>query len=94
MKIYGEANINYKQTEIKSANIFIDFNRNEIDTLIIRKIIRVAEGHDTGGSKRFQKKYNKSRKNKYKRTNKYKKGRKNKCSLYKKRTQSNQNKMF
>jgi len=70
------------------------FNRNEIDTLIIRKIIRVAEGHDTGGSKRFQKKYNKSRKNKYKRTNKYKKGRKNKCSLYKKRTQSNQNKMF
>jgi lipopolysaccharide assembly outer membrane protein LptD (OstA) len=31
MKIYGEANINYKQTEIKSANIFIDFNSNDID---------------------------------------------------------------
>lgn len=31
MKIYGEGNINYKSTEIKSANIFIDFDRNEID---------------------------------------------------------------
>ncbi len=31
MKIYGEGNINYKQTEIKSANIFIDFNSNYID---------------------------------------------------------------
>ena len=33
MKIYGEANINYKQTEIKSANIFIDFNNNDIDAV-------------------------------------------------------------
>ena len=31
MKIYGEGNINYKTTEIKSANIFIDFSSNEID---------------------------------------------------------------
>ncbi|MBK7629443.1 MAG: LPS-assembly protein LptD [Ignavibacteriales bacterium] len=31
MKIYGEGNISYKSTEIKSANIFIDFNSNEID---------------------------------------------------------------
>ncbi|HMN25087.1 MAG TPA: putative LPS assembly protein LptD [Ignavibacteriaceae bacterium] len=31
MKIYGEGNISYKTTEIKSANIFIDFNSNEID---------------------------------------------------------------
>ena len=31
MKIYGEGNINYKSTEIKSANIFIDFTSNEID---------------------------------------------------------------
>ncbi len=31
MKIYGEGNISYKTTEIKSANIFIDFNNNEID---------------------------------------------------------------
>lgn len=33
MKIYGEGNINYKQTEIKSANIFIDFNSNYIDAV-------------------------------------------------------------
>ncbi len=31
MKIYGESSISYKTTEIKSANIFIDFNSNEID---------------------------------------------------------------
>ncbi|MEO8233146.1 MAG: putative LPS assembly protein LptD [Ignavibacteriota bacterium] len=31
MKIYGEGNISYKTTEIKSANIFIDFNNNDID---------------------------------------------------------------
>ena len=31
MKIYGEGSINYKSTEIKSANILIDFNKNEID---------------------------------------------------------------
>jgi len=31
MKIYGEGNISYKSTEIKSANIFIDFSSNEID---------------------------------------------------------------
>lgn len=31
MNIYGEGSINYKSTEIKSANIFIDFNSNEID---------------------------------------------------------------
>ena len=31
MKIYGDGSINYKQTEIKSANIFIDFNSNFID---------------------------------------------------------------
>ena len=31
MKIYGEGSINYKSTEIKSANIFIDFNSNNID---------------------------------------------------------------
>ncbi len=33
MNIYGEGNINYKQTEIKSANIFIDFNSNYIDAV-------------------------------------------------------------
>jgi lipopolysaccharide assembly outer membrane protein LptD (OstA) len=31
MKIYGDGNISYKSTEIKSANIYIDFNNNEID---------------------------------------------------------------
>ena len=31
MNIYGEGSINYKSTEIKSENIFIDFNSNEID---------------------------------------------------------------
>lgn len=31
MQIYGEGSINYKSTEIKSANIFIDFNSNEIN---------------------------------------------------------------
>jgi len=31
MKIYGEGNINYKSTEIKSSNIFIDFESNNID---------------------------------------------------------------
>ncbi len=31
MKIYGDGNISYKSTEINSANIFIDFNSNEID---------------------------------------------------------------
>jgi len=40
------------------------FNRNEIDTLIIRKINQMAEAHNAGGSKRFQKKYNKYRKHK------------------------------
>jgi len=33
MKIYGDGNINYKQTEIKSANIFIDFNSNYVDAI-------------------------------------------------------------
>lgn len=33
MDIYGEGNINYKQTEIKSANIFIDFNKNLIEAV-------------------------------------------------------------
>ncbi len=33
MKIYGEGSINYKTTEIKSANIIIDFNKNEIDAV-------------------------------------------------------------
>jgi lipopolysaccharide assembly outer membrane protein LptD (OstA) len=33
MKIYGEGNINYKQTEITSANIFIDFNSNYVDAV-------------------------------------------------------------
>jgi hypothetical protein len=36
MDIYGEGNINYKQTEIKSANIFIDFNKNLIEAVGIR----------------------------------------------------------
>ena len=31
MNIYGEGNINYKSTEIKSANIFIDFKSNNIN---------------------------------------------------------------
>jgi lipopolysaccharide assembly outer membrane protein LptD (OstA) len=31
MEIYGEGSISYKSTEIKSANIFIDFNSNNID---------------------------------------------------------------
>lgn len=31
MKIYGEGDISYKQTEIKSANIFIDFDKNMVD---------------------------------------------------------------
>lgn len=31
MKIYGEGSINYKQTEIKSAKINIDFNKNLIE---------------------------------------------------------------
>nr|MBP9120341.1 hypothetical protein [Ignavibacterium sp.] len=31
MNIYGEGSINYKSTEIKSENIFIDFNSNEIN---------------------------------------------------------------
>lgn len=31
MKIYGEANLNYKLTEMKSANISIDFNKSEIE---------------------------------------------------------------
>jgi lipopolysaccharide assembly outer membrane protein LptD (OstA) len=31
MKIFGEGNINYKQTEIKSANIIIDFNKSLIE---------------------------------------------------------------
>lgn len=33
MKIYGEGNINYKTTEIKSSNIFIDFESNNIDAV-------------------------------------------------------------
>lgn len=33
MNIYGEGNINYKQSEIKSANIFIDFNKNLIEAV-------------------------------------------------------------
>lgn len=40
------------------------FNRNEIDTLIIRKINQMAETHDAGGSKRFQKYNIRSRKRK------------------------------
>ena len=51
-------------------------------------------GAGGGGSKHFQKKYNKSRKNKYKRKNKYNKSRKSKHSLYKIKIQSNKNKMF
>lgn len=31
MKIYGEGSINYKSTEIKSSNIFIDFESNNIN---------------------------------------------------------------
>ena len=31
MKIYGDGNINYKSTEIKSSNIIIDFESNNID---------------------------------------------------------------
>jgi len=31
MKIYGEGSISYKTTEIKSENIIIDFDKNEID---------------------------------------------------------------
>ena len=40
------------------------FNRNEIDTLIIRKINQVADAHDAGGSKRFQKYHTRIRKHK------------------------------
>lgn len=51
------------------------FNRNEIDTLIIRKINQVADAHDAGGSKRFQKYHtrirkHKSRKHKSRKSNK------------------------
>ena len=38
------------------------FNRNEIDTLLIRKIMQVARAHDAGGSKRVQKYHIRSRK--------------------------------
>ncbi len=31
MSIYGQSSINYKVTEIKSENIFIDFSSNYID---------------------------------------------------------------
>lgn len=31
MKLYGSASINYKQTDIKSANIIVDFDKGEID---------------------------------------------------------------
>lgn len=48
------------------------FTANDTNQIIIQKMNRIAERHDAGGSKRFQKKYNKSRKNKYKRRNKYK----------------------
>ncbi|HCY77081.1 MAG TPA: LPS-assembly protein LptD [Ignavibacteriales bacterium] len=33
MNIYGQASISYKTTEITSANIFIDFNSNNIDAI-------------------------------------------------------------
>ena len=73
------------------------FTGNDTNQIIIQKMNRVASeeaGAGGGGSKHFQKKYNKSRKNKYKRKNKYNKSRKNKYSLYKIKIQSNKNKMF
>ncbi|MBP1683518.1 MAG: Organic solvent tolerance protein OstA [Ignavibacteriaceae bacterium] len=33
MSIYGEGKINYRQSEIKSANIFLDFNKFEIEAI-------------------------------------------------------------
>ena len=33
MNIYGEGSINYKTTEIKSSNIFIDFESNNINAV-------------------------------------------------------------
>ncbi len=33
MSIFGEGQINYRQSEIKSANIFLDFNKFEIDAM-------------------------------------------------------------
>ena len=36
MNMYGDGKLSYKQTEIKSANIFIDFERNEIEAFGIQ----------------------------------------------------------
>lgn len=36
MKIFGDGQLSYKQTEIKSANIIIDFEKNEIEALGIQ----------------------------------------------------------
>ena len=65
------------------------FNRNEIDTLLIRKIMQVARAHDAGGSKRVQKYHIRSRKCKS-RKHKY---RKHKSRKSNKKTQK-KNKMF
>ena len=37
MEIYGEGKINYKKSEIKSANIFVDFEKYDIDAIGVPK---------------------------------------------------------
>ena len=37
MAIYGEAKINYKKSEIKSANIFLDFEKYDIEAIGVPK---------------------------------------------------------
>ena len=69
------------------------FKEGKIIPTIFQKISSLSRvGADSGGSKRVLKKYNKSRKNKYKHkyNHKYKKSKR----YRRKRTQSNQNKMF
>jgi hypothetical protein len=73
----------------QKAELFFMSNMN---STIFQKISSLRVGADSGGSKLVLKKYNKSRKHKYR--NKYKnKYKKSKC-YRRKRTQSNQNKMF